>query len=109
MLSYSFLFGAGERSRTGPGQVHGGALLVSIWLVLWISDAVGGPWWRGLAISFLVTVVLIAFFRKWMLHATRLRKELAPPVVAPDKLLIVRSPADEASGILITGQFISQL
>lgn len=46
----------------------------------------------------------------WQKRAQRLLEELASEVaVDPRKVLIVRTPADEASGFLIVGQFVSQL
>jgi len=42
-------------------------------------------------------------------HAEELRRQLTPHLPQPDRLLIIRSPADEASGFLAVFQFISQI
>ena len=42
-------------------------------------------------------------------YASKLRRELTPDPLAKDQLLIIRSPADEASGGLNIFQFLSQI
>lgn len=53
--------------------------------------------------------VFVLLRRRAREHATRLCRELTPRLPEKDHLLIVRSPADEASGALAIFQFLSQL
>src|SRR5262249_15637173 len=48
---------------------------------------------------------------RWLDYGERLKRGMAPTATAidPHRVLIVRSPSDEASGLLITGQFASQI
>jgi hypothetical protein len=71
--------------------------------------------WSDLARMIVDTLVGISFFsicgvlvrraRRW---ADRLRQVLTPALPERDRLLIVRSPADEASGVIGFFQFISE-
>lgn len=73
------------------------------------------PWSDGLrwaVKAFLLLVPLVGVMLlmiRWQERAQRLLRDLAFPAVDPRKVLIVRSPADEASGFLVLGQFVSQL
>ena len=63
---------------------------------------------KAVTLLLLVMATMLMLLR-WQARAQRLLKDLAPEALRPEKVLIVRTPADEASGFLIFGQFVSQL
>jgi hypothetical protein len=100
-----------------PWKGLAGALVVIMILLFWLLDHVLLPdSWPAIGrfaiivgVSALLMGAVVELVRKWRKFAERLRRDLPSPTVDPDKLLIVRSPADEASGALALFQFISQL
>lgn len=94
-----------------------GALVVVMLLTMWLSDRVLLPdSWPGpirfsatIGVTSIVMGLIASFVKKWREFVGRLKRELALPFVPPAQLLIVRSPADEASAVLVFSQFISQL
>lgn len=85
-------------------------------LIMWGTQAVLPASWTELwrlvtaTLSSVVTMVaLLALFMKWQVYAQKLQQEFAPPTIAPGKVLIIRSSGDEASGVLVFAQFISQV
>lgn len=102
----------------GPDPLRhlAGALVVVMFMTLWLADRLLPVSWPGLArfVTVVLASVLVVsagalLMRNWHASAERLRRELATPDLGADKLLIVRSPADEASGALALFQFVSQL
>jgi hypothetical protein len=61
--------------------------------------------WAG-PFSYLFLLIALAAIN-WPKFADQLRNELTTPPIDPRRVLIVRSPADEASGALVFSQFIS--
>jgi hypothetical protein len=59
------------------------------------------------AVLIAVALPFRALARGWFRFAKELQNELTTPSIDPDRILIVRSPADEASGILVFSQIIS--
>lgn len=93
-----------------------GALVVVMFLTIWMMDQVlpaSWPAWGRFAAVVLVSSIVMGAFavlvNKWREYAERLRRDLASPAIKRDRILIIRSPADEASGALALFQFISQL
>ena len=99
-----------------PLRIFSAALLVLVMSFLWLTDNVVLASWPNLARlgfvavvgSLLMSVLLILVIaaRK---HSNKLCQELTPRLPKTDRLLIIRSPADEASGALAVFQFISQI
>jgi pimeloyl-ACP methyl ester carboxylesterase len=63
----------------------------------------------GIQMAILIAVALpcMVLAMWWFTFATALQDELTISSIDPDRILIVRSPADEASGILVFSQIIS--
>jgi pimeloyl-ACP methyl ester carboxylesterase len=63
---------------------------------------------KGAVLMAVIMTVMLSV-QKWQAAAQRLLERLTFDPIDPRKVLIVRTPADEASGFLIVGQFVSQL
>lgn len=93
------------------------AAIVALLLFLyWLLDTFVVIPWEGLArlgIEVFVGTVLMSgaslFLWAAMKYSKKLCRELTPPPIKTEKLLIIRSPADEATGALAMFQFISQV
>lgn len=74
------------------------------WASVWKTTA------KAVLLLTIGTTLFLAVGR-WLDYGERLKRGMAPTATAidPDRVLIVRSPSDEASGLLITGQFASQI
>jgi hypothetical protein len=93
----------------------GGLLLC--WLAIWLTERTS--WHAGLndvwqvtaSIATISVAVCIVGGLAWLWHsrAERLVKDMRLASLPPEHLLILRSPGDEASGILSAFQFIGQL
>jgi hypothetical protein len=57
----------------------------------------------------LIGSAILAVARRWYGFASKLRLKLELPKIARERLLVIRSPADEASTALLFGQFLWQL
>ncbi|MCX6214109.1 alpha/beta fold hydrolase [Spirosoma sp.] len=62
----------------------------------------------GLA-TLLVGLPMYFIAQRWLKFADGLLKDLTSPAIDPEKVIIMRSPADEASGALSLFQFVSHL
>jgi hypothetical protein len=62
-----------------------------------------------IAATALVMGVLIYLLAKWRKYAQKLLSELPPVAVEPDRVLIIRSPNDEASGSLSFVQLVAHV
>jgi hypothetical protein len=62
-------------------------------------------------LSLTTVMTLFVAVMKWSDYGKRIERAMAATTTAidPERVLIIRSPADEASGRLITGQFASQI
>jgi hypothetical protein len=96
-----------------------GMVLIVVFAAILIVNAVVDPlgWaseWKTTAKAVLLltigTILFLALGR-WLDYGERIERGMAATANAidPERVLIVRSPADEASGLLITGQFASQI
>ena len=99
-----------------PWRTLAGALLVLVLALLWLMNVLLPTSWptpARLAVmvlvgSFLMSLILL-LIKNAREHARRLRREITSSPTKRDKLLIIRSPADEASGAIAIFQFISQI
>lgn len=114
-LATPFLIARERDLGPDPIKYLSGAMLAFALLVSWMIDR-ALPLWPGWATILVqgvgISITLGAEFAlvlKWRDFATALLRGLTTPAVPPDKFLIIRSPADEASGGLSFGQFISRL
>ena len=115
-LATPFLVARERDLGRNPLKHLAGALVVVMLSTMWIAEKLLPTWWpavgRFAAVVLVASLVMGAFtvlVKQWRGYAERLRSELAPPEIERERLLIVRSPADEASGALALFQFISQL
>jgi hypothetical protein len=115
-LATPFLVARARDLGRNPLKHLAGALVVIMLLTMWTTDQVlPAPWpalVRFASVVLVSSAVMGAFallVNKWREYAERLRGDLASPAFNPDRTLIIRSPADEASGALALFQFISQL
>lgn len=91
------------------------AAAIGVWILLMLSIGAMLPSSWPAAVTFVFQtaalivagLTFIALAREWLGFAKKLQNELTTPSIDPDRVLIVRSPADEASGILVFSQFIS--
>jgi hypothetical protein len=63
--------------------------------------------WVCVAVLGLVVSLVLLLRNRIREHASKLRRELSTPPLGRSQLLIIRSPADEASGIIGVFQFLS--
>jgi len=63
---------------------------------------------KGAVLLAVIMTVMLSLL-KWQAAAQRLLERLTFDPIDPRKVLIVRTPADEASGFLVVGQFVSQV
>jgi len=99
-----------------PLRTFSAAILVLLLIFLWLLDNVFLTSWTDLGrLGFAVVVgsllmsTLLLLVKAARGHAKKLCRELTPLLPKTDHLLIIRSPADEASGALAIFQFISQV
>jgi len=111
-LATPFLLARERDFGINPAIILGSAIVVA---VLILTLGVGAVWpsvWANWNVVWLFQIVMFvfAFFLaySWLRFAHKLRKELTPAQVGdPSRFLIIRSPADEASGGLVLSQFLS--
>jgi hypothetical protein len=99
-----------------PLKQLAGPVLVLSGLAYWTLDEVLPVSWPHAGRIAIMVFVLLALLGalavlgpKWWRFAKQLGSELATPRFDQDKLLIIRSPGDEASGALVLFQLISQI
>ena len=76
-----------------------------------------GTWWETLAwlvayvvaFSLLGTFVVVPMAKKGPRFIEELLRDMVTPTIGHEKIMIVRSPGDEASGAIIFSQILSQL
>lgn len=66
-------------------------------------------WLAGIISFCLIGSACLKLYLGWQGFASKIRSELELPEISPQRLLIVRSPADEASAFLLFSQFLWQL
>jgi Ca2+/Na+ antiporter len=76
-------------------------LVIKEWSVFW--DLV------AMAIAFFLLSIFSLLGKRVQEHASKLRRELTPRPLDKHQVLLLRSPADEASASLAVFQFVSQL
>ena len=111
-LATPFLLARERDFGINPAVILGSAIVVAVLLLtLGISAVWPGLWdnsiglWLFQAAMFVFAFLLASL---WLRFAYKLRKELTPAQVSdPSRFLIIRSPADEASGALVLSQFLS--
>jgi hypothetical protein len=118
-LSTPFLVSRKRDLGKDPLAFAVGMVIVVVLASVAIVDAVVDPlgWasvWKTTAkFALLLPIGTILFLAlgRWLEYGQRIERAMATTATAidPEGVLIVRSPADEASGLLITGQFASQI
>ena len=118
-LSTPFLVSRKRDLGKDPLAFAVGMVIVVVLALVAIIDAVVDPlgWasvWKTIAkFALLLPIGTLLFLAlgRWLQYGRRIERAMAATTTAidPEGVLIVRSPADEASGLLITGQFASQI
>jgi hypothetical protein len=110
-LATPFLLARERDFGVNPAVILGSAIVVAVLLLTLGVSAVWPSVWVSLSVwLFQVVMFVFAFLlaNLWLRFAHKLRKELTPAQVSdPSRFLIIRSPADEASGALVLSQFLS--
>jgi hypothetical protein len=111
-LATPFLLARERGFGANPAAMLAPAVVVAILLLLIAYDVVWPTLWLDFTFMSLAMLVMwvLAFFlaHLWFRFARNLRKELTSVQVSdPSRFLIIRSPADEASGALVFSQFLS--
>jgi hypothetical protein len=109
-LATPFLLARERNFGINPAFMLAPAIFLAMLLLILVVDAVWPTangtilWLFQLAMFFFLALTSYA----WLRYAHKLLKQLTPPRVDhPSRFLIIRSPADEASGALVLSQFLS--